>query len=120
MRLENKSLFLRRVESFAGIGRRILMLKLINLDDQTRRYMLEELTLDLQQGSLYYSPRLTSSGVRKYPGFLQDAIRAHDDFWLECELRAHECIRTTEVRHNGRGSSISTVPVSAAQTLAEE
>jgi hypothetical protein len=97
-----------------------MMLKLVNLDEHTRRFMLEELNLDLQNGSLYLSSRLTAAGMRNYPRILQEAIRVYDDFWLESELRAQEYIKSTEIRHNGRGSSIVTVPASAPQILAEE
>ncbi|WP_255415883.1 hypothetical protein [Petrotoga sp. Shatin.DS.tank11.9.2.9.3] len=33
-----------------------------NLDDQTRKFMLKELEMDVKEGTLYISPRLNSNG----------------------------------------------------------
>jgi len=42
-----------------------------NLDEKTRKYMLEELEIDIEQGALYISPRLNSNGQRMWPELLK-------------------------------------------------
>jgi hypothetical protein len=54
-------------------------LDLVDLDQATRRLMLEELDRDLAEGSLYHSKRLTETGRRDYSGLLREAILSGSD-----------------------------------------
>lgn len=47
-----------------------MALQLDNLDDRTRSYMLEELDVDVANGTLYLSPRLSEIGLRDYEALL--------------------------------------------------
>jgi len=55
-------------------------LRYLNLDDQTRRFMVEEIDMDIASGALYLSPWLTERGAKtgrnccetlRYPGQTQ-------------------------------------------------
>lgn len=89
-----------------------------NLDEQTRKFMLEELERDIANGSLYLSPRLNSTGQSKWAELLRKAIMSFDDDWLADQLRvymeSHEESRT----RSGEMKS-KKVPVTAPETLAE-
>lgn len=97
-----------------------MALQLDNLDERTRRYMLEELDLDVGNGTLYLSPRLSEVGVRDYEALLREAIRTGDDVSLADSLRSHGRMKSTEQRRKPKGGvTTARVPVTAAETLAE-
>jgi hypothetical protein len=91
-----------------------------NLDEKTRKYMLEELEIDIEQGVLYISPRLNSNGQRMWPELLKEAIIAHNDDWLATQLNMRSCLKSSEERRLRSGKiTVAKVPVSASETLAE-
>ena len=53
-----------------------MTLQLENLDDRTRHFMLEELKLDVTNGTLYLGSRLSESGRSKYESLLREAIKS--------------------------------------------
>lgn len=97
-----------------------MALHLVNLDEQTRKFMLDELNQDVQNGRLYISPRLTTQGQQEYSELLREAITAHNDSWLAANLRNRGLIKTEEQRRKPKGGyTIAKVPVTAPDTLAE-
>lgn len=92
-----------------------------DLDQTTRRYMLEELELDVKESRLYVSPRLSGKGVNDYPALLKSAIESGDDTSLAGELRRDGRLNATEQRRKPKrgGYTTAAVPVTAADTLAE-
>ena len=91
-----------------------------SLDENVRKYMIEELNLDLRSGKLYISPRLTDEGARVWPDLLREAFRAHDDDWLASQLRSRGLMRSTEQRRTPSGGlTTAKVPRTAPETLAE-
>ncbi|SRR6266545_472610 len=92
-----------------------MALNLINLDTQTRKFMLDELELDAANGTLYLSPRLSSAGSQDYEQVLREAIVEHDDTWLADALRSSG--RMNEIENTARGPK--RVPHTAPETLAE-
>jgi hypothetical protein len=69
-----------------------------NLDEKTREYMLEELEIDIKQGSLYISPRLNSNGQLMWPELLKEAIIGHKDDWLATQLNMRDLMKSSEER----------------------
>jgi hypothetical protein len=91
-----------------------------DLDQTTRQYMLDELELDVKEGRLYVSPRLSGKGVTDYPALLKSAIESGDDTSPAGELRKDGRLNTTEQRRKPKsGYTTAAVPVTAADTLAE-
>ncbi|MGB8112842.1 MAG: hypothetical protein WCF22_03670, partial [Candidatus Sulfotelmatobacter sp.] len=91
-----------------------------DLDTTTRQYMLEELELDVTQGRLYLSPRLSGTGVAAYPALLKLAVESGNDASLAAELRKDGRLNATEQRRKPKGGYTTVaVPVTAADTLAE-
>lgn len=91
-----------------------------DLNETTRQYMLEELQLDVTEGRLYTSPRLSGKGAVDYPALLRSAIEFGDDTFLAAELRRDGRLNATEQRRKPKGGYTTVaVPVTAADTLAE-
>ncbi len=99
---------------------RSVPLNLVNLDRQTREYMLAELGLDLGQGTLYLSDRLNERGMREYPALLREAISEGNDATLAQALRLGGLLKSTERRRKPKGGyAIARLPRTAPETLAE-
>lgn len=90
-------------------------LNLVNLDSLTRKYMVEEINLDIQKGTLYLSKRLTPQGIDQYPNILIDSAKLGNDATFEKSLSVTGIITNFETR---MGKMVK-VPVTAAATLAE-
>jgi hypothetical protein len=91
-----------------------------NLDRRTRMLMLEELERDIKCNSLYFSVRLSESGLGEYPEILRKVITEGNPISFADELRRRQCLRTHERRQKRKGGfTMVKVPVSAADTLAE-
>ncbi|HXF64871.1 MAG TPA: hypothetical protein VNK95_24810, partial [Caldilineaceae bacterium] len=92
-----------------------------NLDEATRRYMLQELERDREQGLLYLSPRLNDEGRAAFPALLAEALRAHDEQWLAEQLRAQGFLNPYEERHTAHGGIVQAqLPANAAEILAQD
>ena len=90
------------------------------LDEATRRLMLEELDLDVREGRLYVSDRLSPTGVHEYPQRLRAAIESGTDESLAATLRQNGRLNSTKQRRKPSGGyTTAKVPVTAADTLAE-
>jgi hypothetical protein len=91
-----------------------------NLDERTRRLMLDELEYDIAHNQLHISPFLSGQGQRDYPNLLREALERGDDDSLAEQLRTHRRLLRTYNRRKPRGGyTITAVPAKAAQTLAE-
>jgi hypothetical protein len=97
-----------------------MALTLTNLDGETRKYMIEEVEADIENNTLYISPRLSEIGVKDYPGLLIEAAGKEADVWLAGELNRSGRLNPTELRRKPKGGfSTVSVPITANETLAE-
>lgn len=97
-----------------------MALKLVNLDDRTRSFMVSEIESDKKADKLYVSPRLNERGREKYYDLLREAADKHDDSWLAERLRRDGLMKTVEERKKPKGGyTTAQVPVTAPDTLAE-
>ena len=91
-----------------------------NLDAETRRLMVEEIAVDVADGTIYLSNYLNEGGQRSWPGFLQDAAQNSTDDVLAALLREHGSFKQQVERRKPKGGyTLAAVPVTAAQTLSE-
>jgi hypothetical protein len=82
--------------------------------------MLDEIDRDVQEGTLFVSPRLSNTGQQNYLTLLREAVRAHDDPWLADELHSRGRMQRTESRARPSGGYTTVrVPRTAADTVAE-
>lgn len=92
-----------------------------DLDERTRRLMLDEVAHDEARNRLHISPYLSGQGVRDFPELLKEAIRNGDDETLTAELERYRRIaRTSHRRQPQGGYSIVTIPSNAAETIAAD
>lgn len=97
-----------------------MSLSLENLDQATRQFMADEIESDVQNGTLYVSPRLSDVGRQDYPNLLMQAAQQYDDNWLAQNLRFNGRISAFEQRRTPKGGVTSAkVPITAADTLAQ-
>ena len=89
-----------------------MALQLDNLDEHTRKLMVEELDLDLANGVLYMSPRLNQRGYLEYEKLLRTALLTSDDESLASEIRSSSILNVSEqCRKSGGGFPTVKVPL---------
>ena len=97
-----------------------MALNYLNLDDQTRVFMGEEIEMDIADGKIYISKRLTLAGREDWPNLIRIAAQTNDDGWLANQLRNKGNLKDTGQRKNKDGSYKEVkVPHNAPDTLAE-
>jgi len=90
-----------------------------NLDQITRRLMIDEVDYDLKNGNLYISPRLTLKGTKEYAKLLKNASQTGNEITLANDLRTNGIIKPFELRRTKTGTTTAKVPITAPETLAE-
>lgn len=91
-----------------------------NLDNDTRRYMVEEIDAAIHADNLYFSKRFTAAGEAAWPTLLLDAARGHDEHWLAYQLEAQSLLKDLEGSGTPSGGyTTKYVPHTAAETIAE-
>ncbi|MEO2210414.1 hypothetical protein ABGV40_05845 [Paenibacillus amylolyticus] len=94
-------------------------LYLENLDEETRRYMLQEFEYDLNNGNIYISGRLTESGKKLFPDLLKNSILHGNETTLSSELKLYMVKTEMKKKRGGAGYTTADVPHNANETLAE-
>ncbi|KFB99155.1 hypothetical protein GTGU_04156 [Trabulsiella guamensis ATCC 49490] len=91
-----------------------------DLNDETRRFMTQEIQLDKENDTFYRSAFLTDQGKEIWPTLLEESI-AHNDDWLENEIQRRGLLAQFYTRRRPKSQELmqARVPVTAAQTLAE-
>lgn len=97
------------------------MFHFINLDDKTRKYMLEAIDDADRIGNIYYSSRFNEAGRRGWLALLKEAAQAHDERWLAEQVEGNHLMRELEGARTPRGAyTVKHIPeAAAADTLAE-
>jgi hypothetical protein len=90
-----------------------------DLDDVTRTIMVSELQHDLEAGTLYLSQRLNSTGQRRWPEVLVNALRYGDPTALADLIHAERLLVDRETSHRNGKPYEKKVPINAAATMAE-
>jgi len=91
-----------------------------NLDDATRQFMIEEIDMDLQAGTIYISNYLNADGCEAWPHILRTAAESGTDDSLAGVLLANSYLKTHVQRAKPSGGSTTVaVPYSAHETMGE-
>src|SRR5262245_59805313 len=94
-------------------------MNLVNLEQATRLYMLQEVESDVNAGRLYHSRRLSQKGKGEYEGILREAIESHDPQWLADQLNSQGRMNSAEISRSNKGSSFAKrTPFGDHETLA--
>jgi len=80
-----------------------MVLDLKNLDDVTRKYMVQEIQADINNGHVYYSKFLTHEGRLQWDNLLLEAAQAHDSAWLAEQLKDEQLAVPVIVTPDRRG-----------------
>lgn len=94
-------------------------MELRDLDNRTRALMVSEIARDVNAGTLYLSDRLSAKGKADWPDLLIAAARGGSISDLAADLNATGRLNSKEPRRTKNGVSMVSVPVNAADTLAE-
>src|SRR5713226_7932270 len=95
-------------------------LRYLNLDDQTRRFMVEEIDMDIASGALYLSPWLTERGRQDWPQLLRDAAVSGTDATLAAQIPLQGRLAQTAQRKKPKGGFTTySVPVTAPEVMSE-
>ena len=93
-------------------------MNLVDLDNKTREFMLDELQHDVASNKLYLSPRLSDAGLRNYEKLLRSAIQNGDDVSLANSLAGLLKEYEQKAKPSG-GYTTARVPITAPETLGE-
>lgn len=94
-------------------------LDLVDLDDRTRKLMLDEMNADVSAGRLFVSGRLNTAGQTNWAALLKQAVQVADDAWLANSLRNGQMASHESRRTPSGGMTTAKVPVTAPEMLAE-
>src|SRR5512142_305304 len=97
------------------------MFNFLNLDEITRKYMLEAIDDADRIGNIYYSTRFNDAGRREWLWLLKHAAQEHNEQWLAQQVESNHLLRELEGGRTPSGSySVKHIPQeAAADTLAE-
>ncbi|MGE5417764.1 MAG: hypothetical protein ACM3UZ_13585 [Acidobacteriota bacterium] len=97
-----------------------MALELDNLDTKTRRLMMEELQMDIENRDVYISARLNQKGASMFTDLLKKSIDMGSANTFALDLKLNGCFNTTEPRSSRTGGiTKSRVPENAHEILAE-
>jgi hypothetical protein len=92
----------------------------LDLDDKTRRFMVEEVDTATSTGNLYFSKRFNEKGNVRWPSLLREAVADYTEHWLAYQIEAEELMKELEGSHTRLGGyTVKHVPHTAAETLAD-
>lgn len=90
-----------------------------DLNDETRRVMIEEFRRDVDEGRLYLGRRLNDRGRRRWPAILEDALNFGNPGSLADSLRSERLLTDHEIVHRNGKPYERRVPSNAEDILAE-
>ncbi|MCK4307968.1 hypothetical protein KAW50_07080 [candidate division WOR-3 bacterium] len=96
------------------------MFTLMNLDDTTRKFMIEEIELANNTSNIYFSKRFNERGKSEWVSLLTEAARFHNEHWLAYQLEMQGMMKGIEgSRTPSGGYTTKHVPNTATETMAE-
>lgn len=96
------------------------MFNYINLDSETRRFMIEAIEEAEATNNIYKSTRFNSKGNIQWIPLLKEAANNHNEHWLAYQLEANALMRDYENAQTPSGGyTTKHVPHTAAETMAE-
>lgn len=91
-----------------------------NLDAATRRFMIEEIEMDVNDGSIYISNYLNPQGCESWPRLLKEAAENGNDETLAAAIVRDRCLKTHVERRKPKGGYTTVaVPYTAHETIGE-
>ena len=96
-------------------------MKLINLNDGVRKYMLQEIDMDISSNKLFISSRLNDLGIIYYPGLLKEAVEKFDITWFAEHIKGKNYLKEYEQKRKPKSTeyTMAKVPGNAHVMLSE-
>lgn len=95
-------------------------LRLESLNDDVRRFMLQEVEYDVNNGNLYRSKHFNDTGNSVYLDLIRQTVQRYDDDWLAERIRVGNCMNQTYTKRKPKGGyTEAKVPWNAPDTFAE-
>jgi hypothetical protein len=96
------------------------MFNFVDLNEETRPFILDAIDQAEKTGNIYYSSRFTDKGREEWLPLLKEAASKHNEHWLAYKLEENQLMKGFEnaIRPSG-GYSIKHVPLTASETFAE-
>lgn len=95
-------------------------LTLESLNDDVRRFMLQEVEFDVGNGNLYRSKHFNDTGNSVYLDLIKQTVQHYDDDWLAERIRVGNCMNRTYTKRKPKGGyTEAKVPWNASDTFAE-
>lgn len=96
------------------------MFNFVDLNEETRLFMLDAIDEAEKSGNIYYSSRFTEKGKEQWLSLLKQAASEYNEHWLAYMLEENQLLKGFEgARKPSGGYSIKHVPQSAAETFSE-
>lgn len=92
-----------------------------NLEADTRRFMVEEIDMDIKNGSIYISNYLNPQGCESWPRLLREAAEnGNDDSLANNAIVRDRCLKAQIERRKPKGGfTLAAVPYNAHETMGE-
>lgn len=91
-----------------------------NLDDKTRKFMLEEIAWDVERGAVYISNYLNDAGAAAWVDLLREAASSGTDDTLAAHIRDGNFLKVQVERRKPKGGfTLARVPINAHETMGE-
>lgn len=91
-----------------------------NLDEATRRFMIEEIDMDVADGTIYVSNYLNDQGSANWSRMIRAAAEIGNDDTLGTEIVNSRYLKTHVERRKPKGGfTLAAVPYTAHETLGE-
>ncbi len=87
-----------------------------NLNEQTQRFMINKLEIDIEKGTLYIIPRLSYNRQFIWTRFLREAIVSHNDNWLVTQFKTRCYIKSHEKRKLSQNLCWKTIEITSCRT----
>ena len=81
-----------------------MALNYLDLVEQTRMHMADEIQFDKDHNNFYLSNFLSPKGKEQWPALLEESVQ-HDDQWLEREIVNRRLLAEFYPKRKRRGSS---------------
>ncbi len=91
-----------------------------DLNEPTRKFMIQEIDMDVANGSIYISNFLNPHGREIWPKLLRDAAAVGNDDSLAASIVADACLKAHYERRKPKGGfTMAAVPYTAHETMGE-
>jgi hypothetical protein len=82
-------------------------LNYVNLDSRTRTFMVDEIDMDIANGTLYLSSWFTTQGRQDWPAMLRDAASIGNDASLAGQVSLHGRLLLSTQRRRPTGGYVT-------------